>query len=203
MGLGYAIAYAIGATPWERAGDAGAAQLDAWLDKEEAARGGPGQALDLGCGSGAHAVTLAQRGWRVVGVDQIDKALVRARNRAAAAGAQVSFVKADVTRLDPAAVGSGHEFLLDVGCFHGLSTEGRVAMGQSIDRVAAPEATLLLLAFKPGVTRRPLPRGADTAAIERALPGWRVLDTEPAPTDGMPAPLRRAEPTWHLVRRSG
>ena len=59
MGLGYQIAYAIGVTPWERAGDAGAEQLNRWLEKEEAHRGGPGRALDLGCGSGAHSVTLA------------------------------------------------------------------------------------------------------------------------------------------------
>jgi hypothetical protein len=75
-------------------------------------------------------------------------------------------------------------------------------MGRSIDAVAAPDATLLMLAFKPGATPRPLPRGADAASIERALPGWRVVDTGPAPTDGMPVLLRKAAPTWYRVRRS-
>jgi 2-polyprenyl-3-methyl-5-hydroxy-6-metoxy-1,4-benzoquinol methylase len=121
MAVGYAVAYAIGATPWERAGDAGAEQLHAWLAKEEAARGGPARALDLGCGSGAHAVALAQRGWSVTGVDQIGKALSRARARADDSGADVTLVQGDVTKLDPTAIGTGYDFLLDVGCFHGLT----------------------------------------------------------------------------------
>jgi hypothetical protein len=92
--------------------------------------------------------------------------------------------------------------LLDIGCFHGLTPAGQAAMGRSIESVAAADATLLMLAFRPGATPRPLPRGADGASIERVLPGWRVVDTEPAPTDGMPKPLRRAAPTWFRVSRS-
>ncbi len=202
MGLGYALAYAIGATPWERAGDAGAEQLNRFVAKEEAERGGPARALDLGCGSGAHAVALAERGWEVTGVDQIGKALARARKRADEHGARVTFIQGDVTRLDPETVGTGYHLVLDVGCFHGLTPADQAAMGRSIESVAAPDATLLMLAFTPGAAPRPLPRGAGTASIGRALPGWRVLDTEPAPTDGMPAPLRKAAPTWHRVCRS-
>ena len=203
MSLGYAIAYAVGATPWERAGDAGGEQLGRLFAKEEAGRGGPAQALDLGCGSGAHAVALAERGWRVTGVDQIGRALARARKRAEQRGATVTFVHGDVTRLDPTVIGTGYDLLLDVGCFHGLTPADQTAMGRSIESVAAPDATLLMLAFMPGATPRPLPRGADTASIERALPGWRVVDTQPAITDGMPAPLRKAAPTWYRVSRSG
>jgi SAM-dependent methyltransferase len=202
MGIGYAIAYAIGATPWERAGAAGAEQLHNWFAKEEAARGGPARALDLGCGSGAHAVALAQRGWRVTGVDQIDKALTRARARAEDSGAEVTFVQGDVTKLDPKVVGTGYNFLLDVGCFHGLTPSDQAAMGHSIESVAAADAALLMLAFRPGATPRPLPRGADAATIQRVLPRWRVVDTEPAPTDGMPALLRKAAPTWYRICRN-
>jgi hypothetical protein len=202
MGLGYAIAYAIGATPWERAGDAGGDQLDELLAKEEAPRGGPARALDLGCGSGAHAVALAERGWRVTGVEQIGKALARARERADEHGTAVTFIQGDVTQLDPGAVGTGYELLLDIGCFHGMTPTNQAAMGRSIEAVAAPDATLLMLAFKPGAAPRPLPRGADGASIERALPGWRVVDIRPAVTDGMPAPLRKAAPTWYRVRRA-
>ena len=38
----------------------------------------PGRALDLGCGEGADALWLADRGWRVVAVDVSDTALQRA-----------------------------------------------------------------------------------------------------------------------------
>ena len=44
----------------------------------------PGQALDLGCGEGADAVWLAERGWKVTAVDISDTALGRARKAASA-----------------------------------------------------------------------------------------------------------------------
>ncbi len=203
MTIAYQVAYAIGMTPWERAGAAGAAQLDRWLADEEVARGGPQRALDLGCGSGAHSVALAERGWRVTGVDQVGRALARARTRAGDRGVHANFVQGDVTRLDPETVGTGYELLLDVGCFHGLGPAQQASMGRAIGSVAGSDATLILLAFKPGAAPRPLPRGADAESIERAFPGWRVVHTEPAVTDGMPAPLRKATPTLYRVSRAG
>lgn len=59
--------------------------------------------LDLGCGTGAHAVRLAQRGLEVVGVDLSDGMLEAARRRAEEAGSSsVSFVRGDIrsVRLD-------------------------------------------------------------------------------------------------------
>jgi 2-polyprenyl-3-methyl-5-hydroxy-6-metoxy-1,4-benzoquinol methylase len=51
----------------------------------------PGLALDAGCGDGVNAIWLAQRGWRVLGVDISESALAIARSRAAAAaGASVA-----------------------------------------------------------------------------------------------------------------
>lgn len=41
------------------------------------------------------------------------------------------------------------------------------------------------------------PCGRTAAGLERAFPGWRVIGTEAASTDGMPKPLRRAAPTWY------
>jgi SAM-dependent methyltransferase len=202
MGFGYQVAYAIGVTPWEGAGEAGAEELNRWLEQVEVGRSGPGRALDLGCGSGVHSVSLAERGWEVTGVDQVGRALSRARRLADQRGARVRFVQGDVTRLDPLKVGTEFDLLLDVGCFHGLSPAHQLAMGRSVASVAAADATLLMLAFRPGTTPRPLPRGADAALIEKAFPGWSVLETQPATTAGMPAPLRKAAPTWYRVSRT-
>jgi 2-polyprenyl-3-methyl-5-hydroxy-6-metoxy-1,4-benzoquinol methylase len=47
----------------------------------------PGTALDVGCGEGADAVWLAQRGWRVTGADVSPVALERAERHATDAGA--------------------------------------------------------------------------------------------------------------------
>jgi SAM-dependent methyltransferase len=46
----------------------------------------PGRALDLGCGEGADAVWLAERGWDVVAVDVSETALGRARAAANSRG---------------------------------------------------------------------------------------------------------------------
>lgn len=62
-----------------------------------------GTVLDLGCGTGAHAVRLAQRGHEVVGVDLSDGMLEAARRRAERAGSSpVSFMRGDIrsVRLD-------------------------------------------------------------------------------------------------------
>jgi len=203
MSRGYAVAYALNLTPWERAGTSGAAALDKLIARAETELGGPGRALDLGCGSGLHLVTLAQRGWRVTGVELIGKAVRRARARVADAGVEARVLQGDVTALDRTEVEGPYGLLLDIGCFHGLDDEQRAAMGRSATAVAAPDALMILLAFRPGAVPKPLPRGADATDIETAFPGWRLIDSEPAPTEGMPAPLRKAAPTFHLVRRTG
>jgi len=55
-----------------------------------------GDALDLGCGPGRHAIPLARRGFRVTAVDLSAFHLARARERAAAAGVEVELVQADM-----------------------------------------------------------------------------------------------------------
>jgi SAM-dependent methyltransferase len=197
----YSIAYAVGFTPWERAGRADDQTLPRMFAREESARGGPGKALDLGCGSGAHTVELAERGWKVTGVDLVPKALRRARKRIAEHGVAADLIRADVTELPAETLGTGYDFFLDTGCFHGLTPAQRTAIGAAVTALAAPGASLLLLAFKAGAAPRPLPRGADRAGIEAAFPGWSVTDTEAAVTDGMPRPLRKAAPAWYRLRR--
>jgi SAM-dependent methyltransferase len=151
MNLAYKLAYRIGFTPWERAGEAGQQQLAALLDREEEGRQAPyGKALDLGCGRGLHSLALARRGWDVTGIDVVPQAVEAAQKGAESEDVDVNFVCADVTAMSPADVGKDFEFLLDIGCFHGLRDEQRMAMAASVDAVAADEATLLLLAFQPG-----------------------------------------------------
>ena len=60
-----------------------------------------GRALDLACGEGRNAVWLAERGWRVTGVDFSQVGLEKARALAKARGVQAEWVAADLRRYTP------------------------------------------------------------------------------------------------------
>ena len=80
VNTGYALAYRFGLTPWERYGTVAAASIGALLDREEAERSRPlGRAVDLGCGRGQKSRELARRGWEVVGIDNVPRAIEAAR----------------------------------------------------------------------------------------------------------------------------
>src|SRR6266700_3947631 len=55
----------------------------------------PGRAFDVGCGEGADAIWLAQRGWTVTAIDISDVAIGRAREAAELAGATIEWVCGD------------------------------------------------------------------------------------------------------------
>lgn len=194
MTLGYRVAYRLGLTPWEKAGEAFGPQLDALLDKVEGTR-----ALDVGCGTGEHAVRLSQRGWDTLGIDTVPLALTKARTRARTAGVDTRFAQADVTALGDV-VGEPVQLVLDVGCFHGLPDEARVGYGRELTRIADQGAVLLMFAFGPG-KRGPLPRGASRSDVQAALPGWDLSSQEAADTSGMPGPLKSAAPQWYRFTR--
>jgi 2-polyprenyl-3-methyl-5-hydroxy-6-metoxy-1,4-benzoquinol methylase len=64
----------------------------------------PGRALDLGCGEGADAIWLAQRGWRATGVDIAPSAIDRAQSAALEArlsDARIRFVVQDLAQWHP------------------------------------------------------------------------------------------------------
>jgi SAM-dependent methyltransferase len=205
--MNYELAYRIGFHPWEDA-EAHPPFVDKFselLDREETGRESPyGAALDLGTGSGIWGIQLAKRGWQVTGVDLVDKALERARERVREAGVDMRLVKGDVTNLRTADIGDGFRLVLDTGTFHGLAPAERAAMGREVDAIAAPDATLLLIAWAPK-RRGPLPRGASQAEIEEAFPGWTVTDVgasnfeAPKPIEVLLKPGER----WYRLRRDG
>jgi SAM-dependent methyltransferase len=61
----------------------------------------PGRALDLACGEGRNALWLAERGWRVDGVDYSDVALDKAHRVADARGVEVGWAHEDVESYTP------------------------------------------------------------------------------------------------------
>ncbi len=205
MSVFYRILYRVGFTPWEEglAQRPVAEQISAMFDREQVGRQPPyGRALDLGCGSGTHAVELAVRGWQVTGVDTVPKALVRARQRAREAGVEVRFLDGDVTALQATGIGSDFRLVLDFGTVHGLTQAQCEVVGREVSAVAAADATLLMLAFAPG-RRGPLPRGMSCADIEAAYPGWKITDEDAQGDAQLPWFLKKlgADPHWYRLRR--
>lgn len=195
----YAWMYRLGLTPWERYGAAGgAAQLGTLLDREARERStGPGRALDIGCGRGQFTPELARRGWEAVGVDIVPEAVEAARRKGPA---EVAYVVGDVTGLESSGLGA-FDLFLDIGCFQGLDTDQRAAEGRGVTALAAPGATLLMLAFGPSRYRR-LVEGVAQAQIEAAFPGWELLTAEDARTSGLGWPMNRTSPRWYRFRRT-
>jgi SAM-dependent methyltransferase len=146
---------------------------------EAGAFGPPGRAvLDAGCGTGEHALLLASRGHRVVGIDVAAQAIARARAKAERQpGEPPIFLVGDV--LDPAAVAALGPFdvALDVGLFHALADEDRPRYAAGLASVVRPSGRAFVLCwsdrnpfgFGPRrVTRREL------RATFSAAGGWRV-----------------------------
>lgn len=189
----FRIFYRVGFTPWD-----GHPLAQSVRDLVEGTGDTPalpaGSALELGCGTGDCAIYLAQHGWNVTAVDFVAKPLERARAKAAAAGAAVNFVQADVTQLSRAGIGANFELIIDNACLHNMSDGDRDAYVGEISAAAAPDARLLIVAFVPGA--RVGVRGIDRAEMERRFtPSWTLLAAGPE------RELDRAEKTsaWYYL----
>jgi len=106
----------------------------------------PGRALDLGCGTGTNALTMAGYDWQVTGIDYIPGAIRRAKRKVRQAGLteQVVFTVGDV--LDPNIVSEQYDLVLDIGCFHSFSGSDIILYAKNISSHLKPGATLLLYA---------------------------------------------------------
>lgn len=98
-----------------------------------------GYALDLGCGSGANALALAARGWRITGVDWADEAVFLAERAAYDAGVTARFEVAD------AATWNGSDrFDLVISTFALPSGGAAAHVIRNAARRVAPGGTLLI-----------------------------------------------------------
>jgi SAM-dependent methyltransferase len=103
----------------------------------------PGTALDAGCGEGADALWLAERGWRVTAVDFSAVALDRAGAHARARGLddRITWLRADLDAWTPTEGG------FDLVATHYLHAHGpdRPALFARLAGAVAPGGTLLVV----------------------------------------------------------
>ena len=125
-------------------------------------------AIDLGCGTGAMSLYLAQSGWTTTGVDFSPVATRKAAERAAQAGVDITFVNGDLSAdAIPGAEGP-FDLLLDWGTLDDLQGQARERMAALMTRIAAPGARCFLYCFYAPVDQ--LPRMSFRGA-SRVAPG--------------------------------
>ncbi len=105
----------------------------------------PGAALDLGCGSGRHAVWLAAHGWQVTGVDFSEEALRQARAHASANDVAVDWINADLGEYEP---DTGAFDLVLVAFVHLPPAEQRSLLANA-SRAVAPGGILVVMGHDP------------------------------------------------------
>lgn len=110
----------------------------------------PGPVLDLGCGTGTNSIYMAQQGRPVYAIDFAAEAITQARKKAQQAGVQekIQFLVADVTWLTELNL-PPCSFALDMGCFHGLSEEGKHRYVTSLAAQLLPGGRFMLFTLDP------------------------------------------------------
>ncbi|OGN88119.1 MAG: hypothetical protein A2X23_11120 [Chloroflexi bacterium GWC2_73_18] len=109
----------------------------------------PGRAVDLGCGSGANAVFLAEHGFTATGIDFSPVALRKATRLAATRGVaeRTHWVHGDLTAPSVPGAEGPFDLLVDYGTLDDLGADGRRAMAELATRLARPGAKFLLWCF--------------------------------------------------------
>jgi len=140
--------YASGETPWDSGSPS--SELIRVIDAGKL----PGKTiLEMGCGTGTNAIELSRRGYQVTAVDLVQIAIRRAREKAKAAGVNVTFHAGDLTAID---LGGPYDCLLDIGLYHGIRNRNLAAFKSALKRVSRPGTRWLSLA---GNARETTPTG--------------------------------------------
>jgi len=136
----------------------------------------PGRALDAGCGEGADAVWLAERGWKVTAVDISSSALARAGALAEDAGVRVDWEVADLTTWEPPGG-------FDLVTSHYVHTRGTATdLVPRLAAAVAPRGTLLVVGHSSSDAHSsehaPEHVGTSAAGLAEALDpvGWDVVE---------------------------
>ena len=158
--------------------------------------------LDAGCGTGEHALMLAERGFAVTGVDLSATAIGLARGKAADRGLATDFEVADVLALDR--MGRTFASVLDNGVFHVFDDDDRVRYVRSLASVLDAGGVLHLMCFSEHTPGTLGPRRVTQAELRTAFAdGWEVERIEAAQFDVRADWAPRAANAWlaRIVRQ--
>jgi len=165
-------AFAAGATPWNTGRPQPAFQRLAQEGRLA------GRVLDIGCGTGEHALLAAANGAKAAGVDIAPWAIAQAVEKARERGLTATFIVADATALSD--VGS-FDVVMDSGAFHVFDDAGRSAYVKSLAAVTHPGSMLYLQCFSDRMPGDWGPRRVRQEELREAFAeGWTIERIEPA-----------------------
>jgi SAM-dependent methyltransferase len=134
-----------------------------------------GRVLDVGCGTGEHALLAAARGADAVGADLSPRAVGMARRKAAERGLAARFEVADA--LDLGSLGLTFDTIIDSGLFHVFDDSQRIRYAKSLWSVLRPDGNCYLMCFSDRQPGDWGPRRVRRDELEAAFAdGWVVTD---------------------------
>jgi SAM-dependent methyltransferase len=105
------------------------------------------RAIDLGCGTGANVVYLAEQGFDATGIDFSEVALRKAEQRRLDAGVDCRFIRGDLTADTMPGAEGPFDLIVDFGTLDDLRGADHAAMVRTIDRLSAPGTAFLSFCF--------------------------------------------------------
>jgi cyclopropane fatty-acyl-phospholipid synthase-like methyltransferase len=160
--------YDAGVPPW----DIGRPQ-PAFLElADQGALGG--RVLDVGCGTGEHALMAAAHGLQATGIDAVANAITIAQRKARDRGLDARFLVWNALRLPE--LGEQFDIVLDSGLFHVFDDEHRARYVASLRAIIPTGGRYYMLCFsdrQPGSTG---PRRVSQSEIRQAFasPDWQI-----------------------------
>jgi cyclopropane fatty-acyl-phospholipid synthase-like methyltransferase len=132
-----------------------------------------GRVLDVGCGTGEHALMAAALGLDATGVDSAPTAIAKAKDKAEERGLQARFLVADALEL--AALGERFDTILDCGLFHVFDDDDRPRFVESLAAAVPSGGRYHMLCFSDRQPGEWGPRRVSQDEIRASFSaGWRI-----------------------------